>query len=245
MTTEQKKQILANIVCLSKLKKVSLGDIEKNGGVSAGYCTRASKDPENAKIPVDLLVSASQALEVTVDELINHNFNQSNSTEDYVMNLIVTLINDTNLGKLEWHKETQQYFNNIEENGCNLAELHPMYRINWDGYGNPESICYNCMFIDEEDDFEISEITGTCYNTQIGKNAWIYLMSAGLDFDKNLELYLWDSEKQHPLCDQKHSHNAYKDILEKLRVTAKASCAQVRLNTEAKSVLDNYLKKGR
>ena len=120
-----KKQMFENISYALKLFGKRIGELESETGVSTGYISRTSKD-DGAKPGIDFIVKAADALNMSVDTLLNVNLSGLTETERYVINFLDKLNTDTNKGKLEWIARSEHDYNKLEAdiNGC---VDHPLF----------------------------------------------------------------------------------------------------------------------
>ena len=82
-----KKQMLDNISFLLQEFSKKIGELEAEAGVSPGYISRITKD-EKTKPGIDFIVKTADALNVSVDTLLNADFTKMTSTERYLVKLL-------------------------------------------------------------------------------------------------------------------------------------------------------------
>ena len=111
-----KLKILENIKILSKVRKIPLSDIEKKSGVSIGYCARLISDIKDARengneekpikerpLPsTDVIAKTAEILGVSVDSLLNYDFENLTDPESMLIIFVDNLTKATEGNKLPW-----------------------------------------------------------------------------------------------------------------------------------------------
>lgn len=183
MSIEFNKQLmLDNISYMLKAYGKKIGELESEAGVSPGYISRTSKD-DKAKPGIDFIVKVAEALNTSVDTLLNINLSGLTPTERYLISFLEKLKRDTANDKLEWIRSSADSLNRMEcdMNGC---VDHPLFS-------------YETFMEESEDDYpeEVSRvvftshtfdvhtfITGDCFSLRLKNGAILYLM----DFSKSV-----------------------------------------------------------
>lgn len=97
-----KKRLFDNIYALIEEKKVKIGDLEENIGVSKGYLSRSRK-AENDSLPsVDVLYKTAQYLGVSVDLLLHGDFSKATDNLTLMLKFVDKLTKMTNKNELHW-----------------------------------------------------------------------------------------------------------------------------------------------
>ena len=113
--------ILENVKILSKVKKIPLNDIEKKSGVSVGYYARLISDIKDARengneekpikerpLPsTDVIAKTAEILGVSVDSLLNYDFENLTDPESVLIIFIDNLTKATEKNKLHWKKDNE------------------------------------------------------------------------------------------------------------------------------------------
>lgn len=92
--------IVNNIYCFLKAKKIFIGDFEHSCGVSAGFLSRSMKNGH--KPSIEFVIKAADYLNLTLDTLARVDMKDMNETEWYLMPFIDKLLKQTEYGKLSW-----------------------------------------------------------------------------------------------------------------------------------------------
>lgn len=102
MTDAHTNLLFMNIGTLIKKTGIKIGDVEKGLGVSAGYFSRVAKKQYKANISIDFLNRVSRFFDVSIDALLNANFEKFTAQETYLLNLVCKLIKLTESGEIYW-----------------------------------------------------------------------------------------------------------------------------------------------
>lgn len=103
-------RLMNNINVLIKEKGLKVGEVENAVGISVGYLSKMTKSDKESMPGVDLIYKLAQKLEVSVEALINGDFNKSNDNLLFLINFLHCLQQDTDLHKIEW-----EFFRNYSE----------------------------------------------------------------------------------------------------------------------------------
>ena len=91
MSVEFNKQLmLDNISFMLKEFGKKIGELEAEAGVSPGYISRTSKD-DKAKPGIDFIVKVAEALNTSVDTLLNIDLSGLTPTERYLISFLEKL----------------------------------------------------------------------------------------------------------------------------------------------------------
>lgn len=234
MSKFDKRICLSNIYALARERNIKIGDLEKDGGMSAGYLSRLSKDDNNSIPSIEFIAAVAEQLGVSIDALISRDFTQITPTESYLLKFLEKLVSDTDSDKLYWTKQTAQYLNTMEADEYGGSLDHPLFFIDWErGETEPQ---YWSRFDGErkvEDDCFVLQMTGheslylMCTTDSIGSSAY--------------ELYLVQRGAVHPLCQSKDSTKLFSDPLNTLYFSAAESCKHPKLNPTVTSVIDKFM----
>lgn len=95
-------RLMNNITFLIKEKGLKVGELENSVGISAGYISKMTK-AENESMPgIDLIYKLAQQLDVSVEALVNGDFNRSNDNLLFLVKFLHSLQLDTDLHDIEW-----------------------------------------------------------------------------------------------------------------------------------------------
>ena len=248
-----KKKCMSTIYAIAKEKGIKIGDLEKEANVSAGYFSKLNKEDNTATPSVELLVAVSNVLGVTVDLLIDSEYEGINTNEKYILNFIDKLIQHTESGYLNWKKETKKELLNVGYTGdgnC-LYAMHPLFEVGEVSEigpsGYPESshmeTYYNSRFYQDGE----TKIAGCGYHTALTKDADIYVMKvdneeahAGIEYDQ-YEIYIIKKGNVEPLCCNEFVCTSIATQIDKLYTTISELEANLGINDIVKSVIDAFM----
>ena len=235
-----KKRCLANIYYLAKEKNIKIGDLESAAGVSAGYLSRINKEESETNPSVELLIAVAESLSVSLDALINYEFERQTPTEVFLLKFIEKLTYDTVHRDHPWRKEAASYLADLscDENG-NVD--HPLFSI-YDPQDNAYSyLRYVSRFEDVPGSGDI-EVIDDCFNTDLPNGSRVYLMRVIHTTTKQngYELYLVDHGTPSPLCDDKVP-GGFAEALANLYSAAAESCQHIRINANTRAIIDAYM----
>lgn len=233
--TFDKKQLISNISYLINTNNIKIGEIEKEIGVSTGYISRIQK--EDGPMPnIEFINSISKKFNVSIDTLLNINMSQIISAENYILNLLDKLINDTEQDSLNWNIETTE---NLHKNS--VISNHSLFE---------ESIISDRKYIFDSMMYSLkTEIHGTCFNLEMKNHSKLYVMNI-IDEERsllknaenilNLEIWLVkDYNKKEFICNTKNSNYTQKLIY--LYNSLIKNMSKPKLNKDTKYIFDSYL----
>ena len=97
MAEFDKVRFLSNLYSLIKEKGKKLGELEKSAGVSVGYFSRINKEGSNTIPTVEVVAALASELGVSMDTLVFGNFLEPTVTEEYLIDFLERLLQDTKL----------------------------------------------------------------------------------------------------------------------------------------------------
>jgi len=177
MITFDKKRCLANIYFLAKEKNIKIGDLESAAGVSAGYLSRINKDDNETNPSIDFIVRVADALNTSIDTLINIELTGLTPTERYLISFIDKLKSDTSEDKLEWERSSADYLNRLETD-CNGYVSHPLFSYETfyeKGEGDYPDQVSRVVFLSHTHDCHTA-INDDCFSLKLKNGAVLYLM---------------------------------------------------------------------
>lgn len=244
-----KKLMFDNISYALSILGKRIGELEKETGVSTGYVARASKD-ENAKPGIDFIVKAADALNMSVDTLLNVDLSGLTETERYLVSFLDKLKSDTNSDKLDWIVKTPHDYNCLEPD-INGDVYHPLFSYEEfyeEGETEYPEHVQRVVFISNTHGVHTA-INDNCYELRLKNGAMLYLMNIVKSFyytkdkDKVLAKEVWMSspngDKQF-LCSTK-SHEQLTKLIEGLYSAVKESVRHPRLNKDLKTAIDAFM----
>lgn len=236
MSTFDKKRCLANIYFLAKEKNIKIGDLETAAGVSTGYLSRINKEDNETNPSVELLIAVASELGVSLDALINYEFDKQTSTEIYLLKFVEKLTQDTLNADYPWEKESKATFAELENNHNNYVQ-HPLF-LGFDPYDEQATnIHYNSHFGNGE-----IVIGGDCFNAEMPDGTRIYLMRVTrrpIEVS-GFELYLVQGNVTTPLCTDTMP-GGFAEALTNLYAAAVESCKHIKLDTKVRGIIDAFM----
>lgn len=105
MSVEFSRQRLAeNIMMLMQQKKLKIGEVEQQIGISTGYLSKMLKKETDAAPSTDIIWKLSKVLGVSTDMLIEGDFSQATDNLQYMRNFLCRLQSLTDSNELEWDR---------------------------------------------------------------------------------------------------------------------------------------------
>lgn len=182
-----KNLLFKNIEYLINKQNRKIGIVEEEAGVSTGYIARTKKD-EKLNPGIDFILSISNTLNVGLDMLLRNDLSMLTSTEEYVLNFLNKLFDDTEKGSINWDCENTAFYSKhltIKANGkCNI----PIFET--------KVVKENGKFVKRI--FFKSKTYGI--NTIIYKDCYSYKLT------KDKTLYYMNAEKKHKNDDDKDTN---------------------------------------
>lgn len=235
-----KKLCISNIYFLARKKGLKLGDMERQAGVSTGYISRLNKE-DNSTIPgVDFVEAIARMLGVTVDALINYDYENLSPTEEYLITVIEKMTAQTRYSERLWERMSDRSLRAemLDEEGHPVC---PMF--SWDTEKK------KAMYVSAFDTSDV-RIIGTCFRSQMNEDTWAYLMLVGTaeqrdSADGFYELYLRKGMQISPVCcsGRNNQHVIAKDMKE-LYTAIVDTEYRPKIKMEVKQVLDAFLAEG-
>ena len=246
-----KTRLLNNISFMLKEFGKKIGELENEAGVSPGYLSRTAKDA-SAKPGIDFIIKAAEALNVSVDTLLNTELTELSPTELYLISFFDKLKRDTITGKLEWTIERADALNNMPVNDENTTEpwvSHPMfsYETFYEGTSceYPEQVS-RPVFKSQAFDVH-TYIVGNCYNLRLKDHHYLYLMDfckatnrvADEVYRKEVWMYNQLSGRQF-ICDNAQSSPLKNHVEELFEILADYS-KHPQIKKDVKSIIDAFM----
>jgi len=239
MNTFDKKRCLANIYFLAKEKNIKIGDLESTAGVSAGYLSRINKEDNETNPSVELLIAVAHELGVSLDALINYEFDKQTATEVYLLQFIEKLTYDTVHSDYPWKREAESYLKELPSDQNGNVE-HPLFTIYDPREQSYSSVRYISYFEDIPGSGDVL-IDGDSYNTELPDGSQVYLMRVlQPEFEISYELYLINQHGTSALCESRMA-GGFSQALENLYTAATESCKHIKINSTTRSIIDAYM----
>lgn len=238
-----------NITLLVKTLGKKIGELENEAGVSPGYISRTSKEP-NAKPGIDFIMNVANALNTSVDTLVSIDLSELTPTEHYLISFIEKLKSDTVADKLNWERESATLLNRLEPD-INGDIWHPLFKyetvIEEDEDGFPDEIT---RAIFNSNTFECHTwIHGDCFNLRLKNGVWLYLMNISKSvynlrdtdaFAKELWLYSPEIGTQF-LCSNRNN-SSLSSLINDLFFIVEEFSKHPKVKSEFKQSIDAFMK---
>ena len=105
MNLEFSRQKLAeNIMTLIQQKKLRIGEVEQQIGISTGYLTKMLKKETDAAPSADIIWKLAKVLGVSTDMLIEGDFSKATDNLQYMRKFLYRLQSLTDTNELEWDR---------------------------------------------------------------------------------------------------------------------------------------------
>ena len=236
--------LYANIKYLAKIYGVKLGDIEADAEVSPGYLSRlGSKETDKtSSVVVDLMVSASKKLKVSIDTLLYRDLSKATESEGKIIQLINKLTLETNEGKRGWNKQSEEVFANRVplKKGIHPLSVRGEYNNDYDQWDPPH-------FLSRFD--ESAKLGGPCYETNLVGSALFFIVKTDAPMECAIwgsgtayEIYLFHNSQVIPVCNCLRSNPLLFPLAEKLYEAASRSAKKGTLNDTGDSLINDYLR---
>lgn len=237
-----------NIYFLVKKNSKKIGELESEVGVSPGYISRTSKE-SNIKPSIDFVMNIARSLNISLDAILNINFNELTSTEIYLLKFFQKLSEDTINGKLDWKRETIKDLNNIPLD-VNGNPEHPCFSIV--NFGNDDKTEKNhnnkSIFISKSFGINTS-INGDGFNLRLKNSAYIYIFDISKHKYENNDKFIFAKEVWiippagsreflYSTCD----NAKLSSILENLYSNIVEDSKHPKVNSDVRYIIDAFMK---
>lgn len=246
---------LKNVDYLLTKQNKKLGELEESSGNHPGYLSRMKSGKSNSDPSIEFLMTAADELSVPLELLISSDLTELTSTEEFIMQFLNKVIENTKKDEIDWNRESISELNKLQiQNDMNGYRNvpHPLYAIEDDetDTGYYEMPIYDSLF------FGKCGVTpcGNGYNAILaGTNNKIYIMecSKGNDGlvwlkDKFYELYLVETDLYgnyivKKLCNTLEAGDAIVVTVDSLVKYIGASLNRIHIEPAVKDVLNAYI----
>ncbi len=244
------KQILfRNIRELLKKSEVKLGQIERDAGCQPGYMSRLEKAGNTTDPSIEFLVTASKALKVSTDLLINGVISTLTPTESYLISFLEKLIRDTRSDKLEWMRESPELLNSIEPE-FGGAVWHPMFDFETYVKKGEDGTSYTCggaFFLSDAYHHE-TIIHDNCYHLSLKNGAYLYLMDICKDNKNPVEApvvkEIWmtvPNKGNRFLCSDRFS-GLFSDYIRNLYEAVEENSKHPKVGKDLQDIIDSFMR---
>lgn len=259
-----KKRCMDNIYAIAKDKKIKIGDLEKEAGLSSGYLSKLNKEDNKAVPSIDTLLPIANALGVSLDFLVSVNYEELGENEIYFSNFIDKLMVGTEKQKVVWEIESGSYLNtNSEGSGF----VHPLFIACPSVVEHPETgqlidyirNIYQSRFL------AINDINcfDNCYHCELSSTQSLYMMKFELGSENyksededpferamrnnqthiEIELYIIDNRKNvNPLCSTISVEGEMRELIFRLYNMVASDKRTINVSSSVKGVIDSFMK---
>lgn len=243
-----KKQMFENISYALTILGKRVGELEKEIGVSTGYIARTSKDA-NAKPGIDFIVKAADALDMSVDTLLNADLAGLTETERYIVNFLDKLIRDTEKDKLDWVGHARHYYETYEPDINGFVD-HPL--LSYETFNVPGESGYPdevtaVVFMSKAFDV-LTSINRDCYQIRLKNGTMLYLMdickSVRYSHDPDAfatEVWICKSDSNRQFLCSTKSNKALATLVENLYSAVAESAKHPKLDKDVKAAIDAFM----
>lgn len=245
------KLFFDNVAHLVKEGDFKIGELESYANVSAGYISRTSKD-EGSKPGIDFVISVADYFKVSVDTLINVEFNSLTPTELYLIKFFEKLKKDTIVNKVNWIKYTSEELNYAEPDINGFVD-HPLMNYETfldEGEGDyPEEVTRAVM---KSNSFGLrNAIKGDSFQLNMANSTSIHIMSLSKSSYRTNDpdahcIEVWSVTKGGNLqfLASNNRTNNLNYLVNDLYQTVLEDSKHPRLNDDLKYAIDSYLSNG-
>lgn len=116
-----KERLLKNLDYLIDIRKLKISDLEKSCNISIGYFSRFKQPDSQEYLSLQLLISLSNYLNVSINDLLFCDCTKLINDEILILNFLTTLINKTHNDEIEWKElRLPNALSTIEDSGIEL-----------------------------------------------------------------------------------------------------------------------------
>ena len=239
-------RLMNNITFLIKEKGLKVGELENSVGISAGYISKMTK-AENESMPgIDLIYKLAQKLDVSVEALVNGDFNRSNDNLLFLIKFLHSLQVDTDLHEIEW--DFFREYSEIQEQYV-LQDLPMLTRnLSVDMHEGESSFKFLSQFSVEANLTTTKE--NFCGFTSVGDALLFKLINHLPDNTKQTEyeLYIIDDrgggdEPLWPVCSSLVNNGELRPYLADLHNCLLKHSKDLRVTEDVRNLINRYLAK--
>jgi transcriptional regulator with XRE-family HTH domain len=169
---------LENIDYLLAQKGIKLGELEMDSGNRPGYLSRMKSGKSTSDPSIEFLMTASEQLDVPLDMLVSSKVSELTPTEEFILNFLKKVIQDTECDRLVWERESVDELEKLEiytDNQGYSSVPHPLYSVreertedNYNEYPVYESLFFKGCGV---------KPCNNCYHTRlVPTDQWLYAM---------------------------------------------------------------------
>lgn len=241
--TFDKMRCIANIYMLAKQKNIKIGTLESKAGVSIGYLSRLNKADNTASPSIECLTTMAAELEISLDVLINAELAKLTSTEEYILNFLKRLLNDTETDKIIWLRETQQELEQLAAE----TDDHPLF-----GLVTKQEIIEDYMksydvleYIPVEKGNMGTVINGDCFHVPIYGDAEVYITNIQFEDqsvnENDYDVFLVNGKERNALCSTRNVKSEISVEIVTLYQSIKNSMHRLHLNKNIRNIIEGYV----
>jgi transcriptional regulator with XRE-family HTH domain len=226
-----------NIQYMAKIRGVTVGELERDAGVSRGYLSRLLKGGGNTPTIIELIISISEKLNISIDSLIYGNLKGLTNKEQFVYDFVHKLIKSTEEGSLDWIQEKLTYDHDIEGYTNNKIFRYGVFNSKFNGsYQIVDDTIFSAILTEDEEDGRILIVK--------------VIYSEPLSFIENedsevssYELYITAKNDYKPVCSSALSTRELQSEINKLGVMIFEARSKIGLEESTKEAMEKFLKR--
>jgi len=240
----QKNLLIHNIYELAKQRQISIGSLEKDIGVSAGYFSRLKSDTKQTVPGIDILIAVADRVGVTLDNLCFIDSSKSSiaKNELTVIEFIEHINELTQKNKLSWNLLSLENIRKKINNKALDSELKLFFKLDSRTPGISH-IFYNSLFINDMVSYDLEE---GLLSFEFNNNTYYLNM---ISINKNnskcihYEFYLLSGNKLHKIASTyKNPINEIVISLNNLYVEAINNASHLKLDEDVINEIDEFMK---
>lgn len=247
---------LENIDYLLAQKGIKLGALETDSGNRPGYLSRMKSGKSTSDPSIEFLMIASEQLEVPLDMLVSSKVSELTPTEEFILNFLKKVINDTKEDKLTWERELVAELENLEiytDNQGYSSVSHPLYSVheertedNYNEYPVYESLFFKGCDV---------KPCNNCYHARLlPTDQWLYIMACEKGDERItckeesfFELYLVSYDRfgnatTKKVCNTLDVSSPIKATINSMIQLIVVSLSHVHIEDTVKDAIDAYMK---
>ena len=242
MDEKVSENFIRNLEYFMKEKNVKASEMEAAANIRAGYISRLKN---SLSFPsVDILISFSNSLKVTIDSLLYGNYLTSSKDEQYIASFLNKLLDDTNKESVSWIKLSSKNYLPKEDSKI----LEDIYEEKKDDNGEWVGDYYSSLFFDEDkcevrdSIFKLDRISQNFYLIPIKKIGDSNNRFLGSKPINGFELYVYRNRKLNKIVASLEDDNsAIYHLMLSIYIAADEISKKTKLDDEAKQAIEGYI----
>lgn len=234
METYSKNRLLNNIEKIVQDQNIKIGELELKCGVSVGYFSRLRKSESDSASPsLDILLSLSQQLNISLTSLVFCDFSKMTETEIFIQKFLERLVISTRGCIISWNKHSNDDF----FTSSIFFNLKTFDYENTSVFNEPEQ-CYKSLF-----DNKIKFFTNDFFSFNSKENVYyLFCIRDDIDADLEFELYVETKSIIKPICTSNFKGNkVFKEMFSELYHEIECYFKKVILDNDVKKSMEDFV----